>query len=174
MQIFKNKIVPGNRSQIQPPAIVVMDLLKDQVIRRYVLSSDLLGPTYALASVTIDITDGKCDEAFAYIPDLAGYFLLVYNFKEDKAWKVSHNFFHLEPRAGEFEIGGRKFQWNDGIFSVALSGTLPNGYKNAYFHSMAGFNLYKVSTQILQDESAATRNYHENDFQVSLLDLLCA
>lgn len=78
---------------------------------------------------------------------------------------MNHNYFFLEPLAGEFFISGHRFQWNDGVFSVELT-ELKNGYRDMYFHSMAGHNMYKVSTRVLRNEALATRSYKENDFKV--------
>lgn len=41
--------------------------------------------------------------------------------KENDSWRVKHNYFHFDPLAGEYEVGGIKFQWTDGVFGLALS-----------------------------------------------------
>lgn len=114
----------------------------------------------------IDVTSNTCEDAFAYIPDLAGYGLIVYSFREDNSWRINHNYFFLENLAGEFHVAGLDFQWNDGIFSIALTEEKADGTRDAYFHAMAGTHLYRVSTSILRNETLATRSYHGNDFQV--------
>lgn len=156
----------GNPSQVQPTALVIMDLKRDRIIQRHVFNSSLLRATSNLASLTLDTVGGSCDNTYAYIPDVGGYGLLIYSLNEDRAWRVTHNFFYLEPLAGEMRIGGFNFQWNDGIFSIAISSQKSDGYKDAYFHSMAGTHLYKVSTRVLRNETLATRSYHEDDFKV--------
>lgn len=113
----------------------------------------------------IDVTS-SCEDAFAYIPDLGGYGLIVYSFRENKSWRVSHNYFYLENLAGEFSVAGLNFQWNDGVFSIALTEEKSDRSRDAYFHSMAGTHLYRVSTSVLKNESLATRSYHGSDFQV--------
>lgn len=132
--------------------------------------SDLRPPTI-LALITVDVTVDACDNAYAYMPDLAGYGLIVYSLKDNNSWRVNHNYFYLEPSAGEFNIGGQKFQWNDGVFSVALSGIKQDGYRDMFFHSMAGVHMYKVSTDVLKNQTRATRSYHENDFIVMFRNL---
>lgn len=143
----------------------MIDLHTDQIIRRYALSESVLTRSTTLALVTVDVTADTCDDAFVYLPDFAGYGLVVYSYKENTAWRVSHNYFFLEPLRGEFFIGGFNFQWNDGIFSVALSEVQKDGFRTAYFHSMAGTNMYSVSTRILKNRSLATRSYHQDDFK---------
>lgn len=146
----------------------MIDLNSNKIIRRHRFKDTDLRPSSTLASVTVDISGFACNTPFAYIPDLGSYGLLVYDFFRNSSWRVSHNYFYLEPLAGDFLINGLQFQWNDGIFSIALSGAkTSNGEKDAYFHSMAGTHLYKVSTRILRNETLATRSFHGGDFQVS-------
>lgn len=121
---------------------------------------------YGLSSVTIDVEEGKCDEAFIYIPDLQTYRLIVYSLKENKAWRFLHNFFYLDPLMGDFNIAGIKYAWDDGIFSIALGTKNQDGYKTAYFHPLSSGNEFTVSTQVLKNESLSTRGYHENDFKL--------
>ncbi|KAJ8939824.1 hypothetical protein NQ318_014951 [Aromia moschata] len=156
--------IPGNKTQVIPTTLIIMDLQTDKVIHRYVFPQDQLRPTTTLASVTIDVTKDACDNAFAYFPDLGGYGLIIYSLKENKSWRVTHNYFFLEPLAGEFLVSGHNFQWNDGVFSVELTDLNPDGFRDLYFHSMAGTHLYKVSTRILRNETLATRSYHGDDF----------
>jgi hypothetical protein len=143
-----------------------MDLTSNRVVQRHEFNSSLLRPATNLASVTVDISNSECNNAFGYIPDLGGFGLIVYSLRENRAWRVNHNYFFPEPTSGEFSIGGHEFQWNDGVFSVALSDVKSDGYKDVYFHSMAGFNLYRVSTRIFKNDTVATRSYHGRDFEV--------
>lgn len=97
-----------------------------------------------------------------------GYAVIVYSLKENRSWRVTHNYFYLEPLAGELFIAGHHFQWNDGVFSVELSDIKQDGFRDMYFHSMAGTHMYRVSTRILKNQTAATRSYHGNDFEVRM------
>ncbi|CAH1116241.1 unnamed protein product [Phaedon cochleariae] len=157
--------IPGNATQVRPTTLVIIDLNTDQVIHSYVIPADQLRTATQLASLTIDIDKTACGDAYAYIPDLGGYGLIVYSLRENRSWRITHNYFYLEPTAGEFFISGHNFQWNDGVFSVELTAPKRDGYRTLYFHSMAGTHMYKVSTRILRNETLATRSYHENDFR---------
>lgn len=68
-----------------------------------------------------------CDNAYAYVPDLGAYGLVVYSFGENKSWRVKHNFFHFDPLNGDYNIGGVNFQWTDGIFGMGLGKATPDG-----------------------------------------------
>lgn len=68
----------------------------------------------------VDVQKNDCENAYAYIPDLGAYGVVVYSFKDDKSWRVSHNFFHFDPLNGDYNVGGVNFQWTDGVFGMAL------------------------------------------------------
>ncbi|CAG9832945.1 unnamed protein product [Diabrotica balteata] len=156
--------VLGNVSRVRPTTLVIMDLTTDKIIRSFRIPDDQIRPTSGLASLTVDVTKDTCDDAYAYIPDLGGYGLIVYSLREDRSWRITHNYFYLEPLAGEFHISGHRFQWNDGIFSVELTKVKPDGNRDLYFHSMAGTHMYRVPTNIVKNHTLATRSYHGDDF----------
>lgn len=82
-------------------------------------------------------------------------------------WTFHHNYFSFDPIHGDFNIGGVKFQWDDGIFSVTLGPIdRQNGYRTAYFHSMASISEFSVNTKVLQNETLSTRSNHGSDFKV--------
>lgn len=68
----------------------------------------------------VDATSDKCNQAFAYIPDLAGNALVVYSLANNDSWRIRHHYFHFDPLKGDLSIGGINFQWNDGLFGIAL------------------------------------------------------
>lgn len=75
----------------------------------------------------VDVSKDKCDEAYAYIADLAGNGVVVYSLKQDNAWRISHHYFHFEPLAGTYNISGVQVRWADGVFGLALSEPRENG-----------------------------------------------
>lgn len=58
-----------------------------------------------------------------------------------------------------------QFQWQDGIFSIALSRKKPNGFRTAFFHPLASFAEFTVSTEILRNEAFSKRRIHGTDFK---------
>lgn len=62
----------------------------------------------------------KCDETFAYIFDVYAHAIVVYDFKNDKSWRVKHNYFAFDPTMGNLNVHGINFVWHDGIFGMAL------------------------------------------------------
>ncbi|CAH1116243.1 unnamed protein product [Phaedon cochleariae] len=156
---------PGNSSQVKASMIFVIDLNTDQVIHSYEIPTSFMRPASLLDSITIDVTENTCDDAYAYLPDLGGYSIIVYSLKQNRSWRVAHNYLFLENSQGDFNIHGHRFQWNDGVFNVELSSIKPTGFRDLYFHALAGSHLYRVSTRILRNETLATRSFHADDFQ---------
>ncbi|GJQ85795.1 hypothetical protein Trydic_g20353 [Trypoxylus dichotomus] len=156
----------GNKTKLGHQRIIIIDLTSDKIIKTYNFKDSDLKPVTVLTMTVVDVTSDNCDDAYAYFPDLEGFGLIVYSLKHDDSWRVKHNYFYLEPQGGEFNIGGMPFQWDDGIFSIALTDQRSDGTRDAIFHAMAGTHLYSVSTKILKDKALATRSYHRNDFKV--------
>lgn len=75
----------------------------------------------------VDVTADKCDQAFAYIPDISFNSLVVYSFVRNDGWRVKHNYFYAEPLKGMLTYAGLNWVWNDGIFSLALGPADKNG-----------------------------------------------
>ncbi|XP_026468229.1 protein yellow-like, partial [Ctenocephalides felis] len=145
------------------PALLIFDLHTDQLIKRYTFEPTDLKEDSFFANVVVDVRPDACDDAFAYIPDLGAYGVVVYSFRDDDSWRVSHNYFHFEPLAGEYDIAGVQFQWTDGVFGIALSKHQPDGYRTAYFHAMSSTKEFAVSTRLLQNSTWAhsPEAYHE-------------
>ena len=60
---------------------------------------------------------------------------------------------------------GNQFQWNDGVWSIALSRTKPNGFKTAFFHPLGSSSEFSVPTEVLRNETLASRRTHGQDFK---------
>ncbi|KAF5276229.1 hypothetical protein FQR65_LT04034 [Abscondita terminalis] len=157
---------PGNRKRVQRLSLIVIDLLTNQIIRRHVFKPSVLKPETSVANLVIDVQPNSCENAYAYMPDYTGFGILVYNFANDETWRVDHKYFLIDPLAMDFFIGGYRFKFDDGIFSIALSDVYPDGSRDAYFHSMAGTHTYSVSTNVLRNKALATRSEHGDDFKI--------
>lgn len=154
----------GSRQVIQRPSIWAINLETDKVIWRYEFpTSSVPGDGMGLISVTLD--DDDCSNIFAYVPDIFSNALIVVDTKNAKSWRFAHNYFRGNPFEGDFDVDGFKFQWDDGIFSIALSNKKSNGFKTAFFHPLASHGEFTVSTKILRDENLASRPWHDRDFK---------
>lgn len=113
----------------------MIDLASDTILKRYEIPEHVTSNGLGLASITIDVID--CEHTFAYVPDLMYSKIVIYNFEENKAYSMQHNFFHMNPYEGDFNVDNLKFSWDDGIFSIALSSLDKNGQRTVYFHPMS-------------------------------------
>uniref|UniRef100_A0A336N022 CSON011032 protein n=1 Tax=Culicoides sonorensis TaxID=179676 RepID=A0A336N022_CULSO len=156
----------GNFDVIAPNALVIFDLKSDKLIRRFVIPSDLLKENSFVANVVVDVDPNDCENAFAYLSDLGAYAIIVYSFKENKAWRVKHHYFAFDPLAGNYTVGGVNFQWTDGIFGIALDRLKENGVRNVYFHAFSSTKEFMVSNKVLQNESYSTSEASFNEFQL--------
>ncbi|XP_061393605.1 L-dopachrome tautomerase yellow-f2-like [Musca vetustissima] len=156
---------PNNRMQVQKPSIWIMDLKTDRVIRRYEIPESIVTEGRGLASITVD-TDKGCDKTFAYVPDLVNSQLYVYSYEQNGMWSFQHNYFSFDPIAGDLNIGGQVFSWDDGIFSVVLAPKNNDGSRNVLFHAMASFNEFFVSNEILQDQNNTQRPEANREFHL--------
>lgn len=149
--------------KINEPSLWIIDLKTNEKVRRFEIPN---ADNNGYASITVDTHIGNCSEAFAYVPDLVRNVLSVYSLRENRMWTFKHNYFSFDPLLGDLNVNGIKFQWDDGIFSVALGKRQPDGYRTAYFHPMISNNEFSVNTQVLQNRSYSLRQYHEDDFHL--------
>ncbi|XP_057653924.1 protein yellow-like [Diorhabda carinulata] len=157
----------NNTKQVSPPSILIFDLNTDTLLRKYYLADGDVAcdGSSVIPDIIVDVTRNTCNQAFAYLPDLGGYGLIVYSFAENRSWRISHNFFHMDPNEGDLWIGGINIQWNDGIFGVALGDTNARGFRKVYFHSMISTHEYSVSSEVLRNETMATSSNNYNLFK---------
>lgn len=71
---------PGASIQVQPPSIWIFDLNTDSLVRRAEMPTANVVDGHGIASLTIDIDDNNCGDAYAYLPDLVNYRLHVYRY----------------------------------------------------------------------------------------------
>jgi len=156
----------GSPKQIAPPALVIFDLKTDQLIKRYTFpASDIKADTF-FANVIVDVQTNDCDNAYAYIPDLGAYGVVVYSFRKDESWRVKHNFFHFDPLSGDYNVGGVNFQWTDGVFGMAVGRTKPDGSRSVYFHALSSTKEFEVPNYVLQNKTRATSPASYYDFKL--------
>lgn len=86
--------------------------------------------------------------------------------KENHMWRFNHEYLKYDLELTKYELNGFKYQWFDGVFSVALGRRDKDGYRQAYFHPMASNSEFLVSTKVLQNEEASKRVDHGDDFKV--------
>jgi len=145
-----------NFRQVCPPKIVIFDLLNNFPIFSYEIPPDQVKQDSLHSSIIVDISQGKCENAFAYVTDVWRFGIVVFSFAEGRSWRtVSH--LHLpNPLAASFTFNGIDFQWTDGTFGLSLAPPDPKGDRIMFFHPMASYDEFMVNTRVLKNESAWT------------------
>ncbi|XP_046682918.1 protein yellow [Homalodisca vitripennis] len=151
----------GKAEQLTPPKILIYDLITDKLIHQFLFDKAHIKDNSFFANIIVDVTPGKCEQAYAYIPDLGSYAVIVYNLFTDKSFRVRHHFFYMDPLSGNYNVGGVNFQWTDGIFSLALSPiNKTDGSRTIYFHPLSSTMEFTVNSKILQNETIANDDYY--------------
>lgn len=131
-----------------------------QLVHQYLFDKALIKENSFFANIVVDVNRDKCDEAFAYVPDLGSYALIVYNLKSDKSFRAQHHYFYMDPLSGNYNVGGINFQWTDGLFSLALAPVAQDGSRTVYFHPLSSTMEFSVNSSVLQNETAASSDYY--------------
>ncbi|XP_055680099.1 L-dopachrome tautomerase yellow-f2-like [Lutzomyia longipalpis] len=161
---------------VQRPALVVVGLptngchIRNFPILRRVEIPDRITSKGAdgFMYTTIDYQpSGSCDDLFLYITNPFHNYLTVYDYKNNDFWSFEHETFN--PIAAESHYVFDKtlnYQFNMGIFSVALGYPDENGDRTAYYTPLAGVGQYAVSTKILKDKSKSENYDNSLDFKI--------
>lgn len=152
----------GNFTVVTPPKLLIYDLHDDNLLRSYEFKSDDYKSDSFFASIAVE--DDDCENTFAYSADIEKPGLVVYSWKSGTSWRIQHNFFHPDPTAGNFSIGGTTFEWKDGLFGLALSKPQPVSNETVmYFHPFVSKDEFMVPTKFLKDPAHTENNanYHE-------------
>lgn len=105
----------------------------------------------------MDIPNGKCEDAYAYVADIRRYQMAVFSLKQDRSWIIQHSYFHFDPVYVDFNIDGLNYQNSDGLFGITL-GKITNseGERTVYFHPLVSSKEFSVQNSVLKNESYVT------------------
>lgn len=119
----------------------MIDLKTASVLSRYEIPPSDAVDGLGFANIAVDVID-CVNNSLAYLPNLSASQILVYSLAKNTSYTVQHNYFHMNPFEGEYDVDGLKFSWDDAIFSIALGECDKDSpYRLAYFHPMSRFNL---------------------------------
>ncbi|KAF4525512.1 hypothetical protein B566_EDAN014898 [Ephemera danica] len=139
-----------------PPKLFIFDFTTDNLLVKYELPKETVKDGSFFTNIIVDVVDKQCGlDAFAYMGDVWRFGLVVYNLKLNSSHRIEHEYFYPDPMAAKFTVNGLSFRWPDGIFGLALSP--PSRFtdeRTLFFHPMASFREFAVSTNILRNSSA--------------------
>lgn len=91
-------------------------------------------PFHALSSPlskVLDVKDpppaGRCFHTKAYMADVTGFGLVVYDSQLNTSWRVQNKLFYPNPYYGTHNVADEQFDLMDGLFGLALSPRTPYG-----------------------------------------------
>ncbi|KAJ0176845.1 hypothetical protein K1T71_008024 [Dendrolimus kikuchii] len=146
-----------NDTMKYPPALIVYDLKTDDLLRKYTFPSDQVKEDSGFANIAVE--DNDCDKTYAYAADLGNAGIVVYSWENNDSWRIKHHYFHPDPVACDFSVKGHNFSWTDAIFGLGLSAPNAENFSTLYFHPMASFDEFSVSTEYLRNQSIADDNF---------------
>lgn len=73
-----------------------------------------------LTTIVADVREKECENAFAYIADVQGFQIIVFDLKNNKFWQFRNKYHYPDPIDGSFNINGVSFDLMDGILGLAL------------------------------------------------------
>lgn len=147
----------GNNTAKHPPALLIYDLKTDQLLRKYPFPADQVKEDSGFANIAVE--DRDCEDTYAYSGDVGKAGIVVYSWAGNASWRISHHYFHPDPLACDFSVKGHNFTWTDAIFGLGLSKPNADNFSTLYFHPMASYNEFSVSTEYLRNESLAEANF---------------
>ncbi|XP_011300266.1 protein yellow [Fopius arisanus] len=156
----------GEGTQVQPRKLIAIDLKTNEIILRYTFKDSDVQPNSFFADTVIDVDPRNCEEAYVYNSDLGANGLVIYSLAKNDSWRVEHNYFHMDPFHGDYNVSGLTFQWTDGLFGMALSEPKEDGSKTLYFHPFSGIHEFSVSTSLLKNQTALANPDYRNEFRI--------
>ena len=124
-----------------PPKIVVFDLRTDQPIFSYELPVDQVKEDSLHSNLIVDIRNGKCSDAHAYITDVWRFGLVVFSLAKGRSWRTTNHLYMPNPLACDYSLNGLNFQWTDGIFGISLSPINELQDRLLFFHPMSSYSV---------------------------------
>ncbi|WP_093026380.1 L-dopachrome tautomerase-related protein [Pustulibacterium marinum] len=123
------------------PRIFVFNLTSNTLEDMYTLSADSYKQNSYINDLRIDPSD-----QYIYMTDSNESALVVYNIKERSSKRVLDNHFSTQATLKELDFNGTK--WGNPVHSDGIALNTKNN--RLYYHSLTGYDLYSVSTSLLQ------------------------
>lgn len=139
-----------------PPKLVIYDINRNVEVHRYTFDQTKVGVgMFYLNDIVLDYgADGTA--RYAYISDTLGQKLVAYDRKLDKAYIFAHDSMQPNPDYARVTISNSSTSVNPlGINGIAIS----SDFRYVYYSSVAGLNLYQVSTSVLRDSFATDEDF---------------
>lgn len=138
------------------PKLHVFDLRENKRIAVHTFPRQQFKQDSLYVTVAVDVRDA-CENTFAYVADVTGFSLLVYDAQNSRSWNIVNNLFYPYPPYGTFHIKDDTFDLMDGILGLAL-GPIVNNDRILYFHSLASRVESWVPTSVIRNHTTFQGN----------------
>lgn len=128
-------------NQVCPPKLLVFDLRTDQPIFSYELPPDQVKQDSLHSNLIVDIRNGRCQDAYAYLTDVWRFGITVFSLAKGRSWRTTHHFYFPNPEASDYTLNGVNFQWTDGVFGISISPPTAIQDRTLFFHPMSSFSV---------------------------------
>lgn len=136
-----------------PPKLVVWDMVAEQEVRRFELPRELVLRNGAmLRGLVVEPAADDDEDWFAYIADTKGEQLLVYSWRENDAWNVTHATMKLDSDSLTVRVDGEPVTSLIGIDSLALT-PRGAGEPRLFFSAVSSFTFFSVHTAFLRNRT---------------------
>ncbi|XP_049547822.1 L-dopachrome tautomerase yellow-f2-like [Anopheles darlingi] len=157
---------PDNPVRVQDPQLWIIDLRHDRVVHRYLIPDSIVFGDVGMVSLTVDVESTDCARAYAYIPDLVSNAIYVYSLQDDDMWVFSHSSFAYDPSRSQFHVAGLDYEWDDGVFSIAIGqNDTMAGSKLIFYHPMVSTTEFGTYASVLQSKRIAMSHNYDELFQ---------
>lgn len=127
-----------------PPKIIAFDLRTDQPLFSYELPADQIKEDSLHSNLIVDIRNGRCQDAYAYITDVWRFGLVVFSLAKGRSWRTTNHFYMPDPNACDYTLNNINFQWIDGVFGISLSPLNELNDRLLFFHPMSSFGVNEI------------------------------
>ncbi|XP_017782545.1 PREDICTED: uncharacterized protein LOC108566921 [Nicrophorus vespilloides] len=129
-----------------PAKLVLYSLRSKKFILSHIFSESIAKEAF--------LTDIAVDVNYAYIADNSKLDpgLIIYSRSKDKSWKLRDDSMFPQQAAVNFTIDKKQVDFYSGIYGIALSPERNHYTRRLYFNSISSYNIYHISTNIIQDE----------------------
>ncbi|EFN61808.1 Major royal jelly protein 1 [Camponotus floridanus] len=145
---------------ICPAQLLVFDLATNALIKRVKIPNNLsqnsLTKMGLLVTIVLETYGPHCAHTTAYMADVLGYGLIIYDSDSEKIWRLESEVFYPDSNFANYTIRGESFQLHDGILGMAKHPYAPV----LYFRSMSSRDINSARTTDLKNSRYGTKVHY--------------
>lgn len=147
---------------VKDPQLWVIDIStpKFRVLRRFDFSKRFFKTPEGVTGPAVDIVQNDCENTFAYLSNIFDNRMVVYDYKNHKAWSFDDDSFKGDSQESDYVYGGFPSTFKTGLFSITLTKANREGFRTAFYIPGASTAQYAVSTYELRNRKQSPKLRH--------------